>query len=146
MALEYKNIFTDGFYIEIQRHGIPEKEAEPHLLALAKEIGVPVVATNDTHYVKKEDAEMHDILLCIGTARKVSEPSSYEEPRGGRMKFYNNEFYFKSQIEMEELFSDIPEALENTRIIADGCNVEFDFSKRHLPEFPIPEGMTAGEY
>lgn len=147
LALEYKNIFTDGFYIEIQRHGIPrEKEAEPHLLALAKEIGVPVVATNDTHYVKKEDAEMHDILLCIGTARKVSEPSSYEEPRGGRMKFYNNEFYFKSQIEMEELFSDIPEALENTRIIADGCNVEFDFSKRHLPEFPIPEGMTAGEY
>ncbi len=146
-AMQYKKIFSDGFYIELQRHGMPEeKRVEGELISIGRELEIPLVATNDAHYIKKEDAQIHDILLCIGTNKKLSDPPKDQDPKGGRMKFFNDEFYFKSPNEMGELFHDLPEALENTVKIADECDVEFDFSQRHLPEFPIPQGMTPGEY
>ena len=105
---------------------------------LRAETGIPFVATNDVHYVSREDAAAHDILLCIQTGRTVDDQD--------RMRFPNDQFYLKSEEEMVQLFSDIPEALENTARIADACNLELQFGELHLPEFKAPEGKDNRSY
>jgi len=139
-AREYENIFGKGnFYIEIQDHGMEDqREVNTKLVKLSKELSIPLVATNDTHYVLKENAKVHDILLCIQTAKTVNDEK--------RMKFPTDEFYLKSYEEMELLFAEIPEALTNTLEIAKRCNVEFDFGGFHLPDYSIPEGYDAQSY
>ena len=138
VLLEYKEIFDD-FYIEIQDHNIAEqRQIMPDLLKLAKETDTPLVATNDVHYVKKEDATYQDVLLCIQTGKTLAEEN--------RMRFSTDEFYIKSEEEMASLFAFAPEAVENTQKIADMCNFEFEFHKKLLPEFKIPEGYTKVGY
>ena len=140
IALKYKEIFgEENYYIEIQDHNLPEqKEVNRELIKLSKEIGVRLVATNDVHYVNKEDAKIHDILMCIQMGKTVNDPT--------RMRFGSEEFYLKSREEMEEKFSDVQEALDNTIKIAQMCNVEFDFNTIHLPKYDVPNGYTAKEY
>ena len=118
-ALEYKHILgPENFYIEIQDNGIPEQEeVNRKLIDLARELHIGIVATNDCHYLKKDDARAHDILLCIQTGKTVNDQN--------RMRFSSESFYFKSPDEMKEAFRDIPEAVLNTRAIAEKCNVEF---------------------
>ena len=137
---KYVELFgKDNFFIELQDHGIAEqKRINPSLIRLSKELGVGLVATNDIHYCKKEDAKYQDILMCIQMQKTVEDDD--------RMSFQTNEFYIKSPEEMEELFSHVPEALENTVKIAERCNVDFDFNTRHLPSYDVPDGMTAWEY
>jgi DNA polymerase-3 subunit alpha len=132
---EYKEILGDGnFFFEIQNHGIEEeKKVIPLLAKLAEEMKVGLVATNDCHYLKKEHASAHDALLCIQTGKKVTDAD--------RMKFANDEMYFKSPEEMKKLFADYPSALENTLRIAEQCNLDLEFGKTHLPEFPPPPGF-----
>ena len=139
-ALEYLEIFGEGnYYLEIQDQGLfEEARIKPLLVKLHNETGIPLVATNDVHYVNKDDSEAHDVLLCIQTGSKLSDEK--------RLRYSANEFYLKSDEEMRELFKDIPEALENTNKIAEKCNVEFEFGHLHLPEFPIPDGKTNVEY
>ena len=140
LVAEYIEIFgADNFFIELQKHGIPEEEkATPGLIRLAKKYGVGLVVTNDSHYTHKEDAEFHDILLCIQTGKTLDDP--------GRMRFQNDEFYMKSPEEMAALFPEYPEAMENTVKIAERCNVEFSFGGHILPRFPLPEGLTDEAY
>ncbi|MBP2654408.1 MAG: polymerase alpha subunit [Firmicutes bacterium] len=140
MAEEYSNIFgRDNFFLELQDHGLPEQvKVNPQLIELAKEIGIGVVATNDIHYIDRTDAESHDVLLCIQTGKTVDDP--------GRMRFSNDEFYLKSSEEMEALFKDCPEAILNSCRIAERCNVEIEFGKLHLPEFPIPDDSSPDDY
>ena len=137
---EYIDIFgKDNYFLEIQNHDIPEeKTAAEGLRQLAQEFGVGLVATNDLHYVRREDAEAQDVLLCIQTTSNVDDP--------GRMRFPNDSFYLKSAEEMAELFGGYPEALENTCRIADRCNVKLEFGHLLLPEFPVPEGFDAVSY
>ena len=139
-ALEMADIFgEDRFYLELQDHGIEEQQAvNQGILRIARETGLPLVVTNDAHYLRKEDAQMQDILLCVQTGKTVDEPN--------RMKFQTEEFYLKSEDELRELFPNCPEAFENTAKIADMCNVEFVFNQYHLPTFPVPEGYTNEEY
>lgn len=140
IAQGYLDIFgPDNFFIEIQNHGMPEElEANILLKRLAAELGLGLVATNDIHYVRREDSEAQDILLCVQTGRRVNEVD--------RMKFPNDEFYLKSYEEMAELFPDVQEALSNTVKIAERCNVDIKLGKLLLPEFDVPNGLTAGEY
>jgi len=139
-ALEYKRIFDDGdFYIELQSNGVEVQDRINHeLVQLSKQLNIPLVATNDAHYVKKEDSRAHDVLLCIQTGTTVNQRN--------RMRFVSEEFYVKTPQEMEELFNWIPEALDNTKKIADKCNVELDFNTLHVPDFDVPEGKTAQSY
>ena len=139
-ALKLSEIFGDGnFYLEMQDHGIPEQRpVNQGILRLARETGLPLVVTNDAHYLRKEDAQMQDVLLCIQTGKTVDEPN--------RMKFQTEEFYLKSEDEMRQLFPNCPEAFENTQKIADRCNLEFVFNQYHLPSFPVPEGYTNERY
>ena len=139
-ALEYLNIFGEGnYYLEIQDQGLSEEAMIlPDMKRLHRETGIPLVATNDVHYVLKEDAEAHDVLLCIQTATTVDEEN--------RMKFPNSEFYLKSEDEMRKIFAALPEACDNTSKIAAMCNVDFDFNSLHLPEFEAPKGKTNKEY
>lgn len=139
-ALELIDIFgKENFYLELQDHGIEEqKRVNKELLLLSKEIGSPLVATNDIHYLTKKDADIHDILLCIQTGKTVDD--------NDRLKFPTKEFYLKSPQEMEELFPYVKEALENTVKIADMCNVDFDFHQTHLPNYDVPDGYNAKEY
>jgi len=132
-------VFGDGnYYLEIQDHGIPEqKQINPDIVRLSMETGIPLVATNDTHYTLKEDADAHDLLLCIQTQTTVDDPD--------RMSFQTQEFYLKSPDEMSDLFSWRMDAVDNTNKIAEMCNVEFDFSSYYLPKFTAPEG-TNEEY
>ena len=135
---EYKEIF-DEFYIEIQDHGIEEqKKVNPLLVKLARETCTPLVATNDVHYIKSDDAKNQDVLLCIQTGKTLDEEN--------RMRFETEEFYVKSEEEMRELFTYAPEAIENTNIIADKCNFEFKFGERHLPEYDVPDNQDPYEY
>ena len=136
LALEMEGLFgKDSFYLEVQDHGIPEqKNINGQLLRMAKETGIGLVATNDVHYIRKEDATLHDVLLCVQTAKTVEDEN--------RMKFYSNEFYMKSYDEMEQLFAGFPDCLSNTQKIADLCNFDFDFETKHLPKFPLPQGET----
>ena len=140
LVAEYIDIFgADNFFIELQKHGIPEEEkATEGLVRLAKKYGVGLVVTNDSHYTHKEDADFHDILLCIQTGKTLDDP--------GRMRFQNDEFYMKSPEEMAKLFPEYPEAMENTMKIAERCNVEFTFGEHILPRFPLPEGLTDEAY
>ena len=129
---EYIDIFgKDNFFLEIQNHDLPEEKiANQHLRAMAKKYNVGLVATNDIHYVNQKDATAQDVLLCIQTGKMVSDPD--------RMRFNNDQYYLKSRQEMEHLFPDLPEALDNTVRIAERCQVDFSFGKLLLPEFPIP--------
>ncbi len=139
-ALDMMEIFgKENFFIEIQDHGLEEQAiTNPELIKLSRELGIGLVATNDVHYVKKEDAEAHDVLLCIQTAKTIDDED--------RMRFSTDEFYMKSEDEMRMLFLNVPEACDNTAIIAERCNVEIDFDSLHLPDFDSPEGYTNGEY
>ena len=140
IALKYNEIFGENnFFLEIQDHGIEEqRQLNDLLIKMSNETGIPLVATNDVHYLKKEDALVHDVLLCIQTGATIYEPD--------RMKFPTNEFYLKSYDEMKSIFGDVEEALENTVKISERCNVEIDFGTLHLPEYRVPEGYTNVEY
>ncbi len=139
-ALEMREIFgQDGFYLELQDHGIRNQAiVNESLLRLHEETGIPLVCTNDCHYLAPEDAEAHDILLCIQTGKLVEDEK--------RMRYEPRNFYVRSTEEMEKLFSRYPDAVENTERIAALCNLEFTFGKYHLPEFKVPEGEQAQTY
>ena len=139
-ALKMASIFDEGnFYLELQDHGIPEQRAvNQGVLRLARETGLPLAVTNDAHYLRREDAKMQDVLLCIQTGRTVDDTN--------RMKFQTEEFYLKSEEELRALFPNCEEAFENTVKIAQRCNLEFTFNQYHLPSFPVPEGYTNEEY
>ncbi|MTI65654.1 MAG: DNA polymerase III subunit alpha [Firmicutes bacterium] len=140
VALKYKNHFgRDNFYLELQDHGIKEQKiVNQELIKLSNETDIPLVITNDVHYTNREDAKVHDVLLCIQTGKTVDEED--------RMKFPTSEFYLKSPKEMQELFPNMKKALENTNKIAERCDVKLDFDTLHLPEFDLPEGYTNVEY
>ncbi|MDE7242894.1 MAG: DNA polymerase III subunit alpha [Oscillospiraceae bacterium] len=139
-ALEMRDIFgPDGFYLEVQDHGIQKQAVVNNaLLRLHEETGIPLVCTNDCHYLTPEDAGSHDVLLCIQTGKLVEDEN--------RMRYEPRNFYVRSTEEMEELFSRYPDAAANTQKIADACNLEFTFGKYHLPSFAVPEGETAQTY
>ncbi|MDR3296347.1 MAG: DNA polymerase III subunit alpha [Clostridiales Family XIII bacterium] len=139
-ALEFLEIFGEGnYYLELQDQGLEEeRRIFPDMLRLHEETGIPLVATNDVHYVKQEDAAAHDVLLCIQTATNVDDEK--------RLRFPNDQFYLKSEEEMAALFRDVPEAISNTGEIAAACNVEFDFGTLHLPEFRAPDGIDNTAY
>ena len=139
VALFYKEIFKDGFYLELQDHNLEEnKIVNEANIKLSKELGIPLVATNDIHYVEKKDAKSHDILLCIQTGKTVNDEN--------RMKYPSETFYLKSAEEMWDIFSYVPEALENTIKIAEECNFDYKFHESKLPKFPLPEGVEAYNY
>ncbi len=135
----YLDHFPDRFYIELQIHDIPDyDDTYRQLIALAREMHVPLVATNDIHYARRDQAEAHDILLCIGTGKTVNEPD--------RLRMSDDSYYMRSPEEMWALFRDFPDALENTVKIAEQCHVELHFAPPyHLPKFPLPEGYTDAE-
>ena len=139
-ALRLSEIFGEGnFYLELQDHGIDEQRpVNQGVQRLARETGLPLVVTNDAHYMRREDAKMQDVLLCIQTGKTVDDQN--------RMKFQTEEFYVKSEEELKELFPGLPEAFENTAKIAERCNLEFTFHEYHLPAFPVPEGYTNEGY
>ncbi len=140
IALVYRDIFgPDNFFLELQDYGIEEQRmVNKELVKISKETNIPLVVTNDIHYLKKEDAQIHDVLLCIQTGKTVDEED--------RMKFPTNEFYLKSQEEMYNIFLDCPNAIANTNLIAERCNVLLDFDSLHLPEYTVPQGYTNVEY
>ena len=139
-ALEMRELFgEDGFYLELQDHGIRDQAVvNQGLLRLHEETGIPLVCTNDCHYLAPEDAESHDVLLCIQTGKMLDDE--------GRMRYEPRNFYLRSTEEMEKLFSRYPDALANTEKIAELCNLEFTFGKYHLPEFAVPGGESAQSY
>ncbi len=131
VALWHKKVFGEDYYIEIQNNGIPEQVlANQKLVKLARKLDIPLVATNDAHYLKKEDAYNHEVLLCIQTGKKISDPD--------RMRFDTDELYVKSPEEMSEYFKAFPDAIENTVKIADKCDVEFEFGHTILPNYDVP--------
>lgn len=139
MALKYSNLFGEDFYLELQDHGMPEqKQVNQALMRIHQETGIPLVATNDSHYIKAEDAEAHDILLCIQTGVTINTPD--------RMRYEGGQFYLKSPEEMYSLFPYAKEACENTAKIAEKCNVDFEFNKYKIPRFDVPEGYTSLSY
>lgn len=139
-ALRYQEIFgRDNFFLEIQDHGIPDqKTVNAAQLRLSKELGIDLVATNDIHYIYAQDAEPHDILLCLQTGKKLSDEN--------RMRYEGGQYYCKSEEEMREVFPYAPEAIENTHKIAERCHVEIEFGVTKLPKFDVPEGFTSWEY
>ena len=139
-ALELSRIFgPDNFYLEMQDHGIAaQRPVNQGIQRLARETGLPMVITNDAHYLRKEDADIQDVLLCIQTGKSVDDIN--------RMRFETQEFYLKSEEELRSLFPGCDEAFENTVKIAERCNVEFTFHEYHLPAYPVPEGYTNEEY
>jgi DNA polymerase-3 subunit alpha len=140
VAEEYRRILgTENFFLELQDNGIPEQDqANKELIRLSKDTGIPLVATNDCHYLNKEDHKAHDALLCIQTGKIVKDEN--------RMKFSSETFYVKTPEEMKKSFSHVPEAIANTVAIAERCNLEMDLGKYHLPHFPVPEGYTRESY
>ncbi len=139
-ALEYLDIFGEGnYFIEIQDHGYADqKRILPGLIKISKETGIPLVATNDCHYINKDDAKMQNVLMCIGTNHVVGEEND--------MAFETEEFYVKSEEEIREIFSYVPEAVDNTQKIADRCNMTFEFGHTKLPAFVVPDGRDNVEY
>ncbi|MCI0531189.1 MAG: DNA polymerase III subunit alpha, partial [candidate division Zixibacteria bacterium] len=135
-AREFLQIFGEGnFYIELQDHNLePEKKIKTHLINLAKKLNIPLVATNDCHYLKREHAQAHDALLCIQTGKLLSDTD--------RLRFETEEIYFKTPQEMKELFADVPSAIQNSLKIAEECNLQLEFGKLHLPHFPVPSGYN----
>ena len=140
IALWYKNLFKDDYYIEVQNNGLREQVmANQKLIEIARRLEIPLVATNDAHYLKKEDAYNHEVLLCIQTAKKMADED--------RMRFETDEFYIKSPEEMINYFENIPEAIENTVKIAEKCNYDFEFGVTKLPNYDVPEEYkTHAEY
>ena len=139
-ALRYREIFGEGsFFLELQDHGLPEqKNVNAGLLRIAQETGIELIATNDSHYTFAEDAEPHDILLCIQTGKKVSDTD--------RMRYDGGQYYLKSEEEMRQLFKYAPQAIDNTSKIAERCNVSIEFGSYKLPHFDVPDGKNADEY
>ncbi len=139
-ALKLASIFGEGnFYLELQDHGIEEQRpVNQGVMRIARETGLPLVVSNDAHYLRKEDARMQDVLLCVQMGKTVDDQN--------RMKFQTEEFYLKSEEELRQLFPNLDEAFENTAKIADMCNLEFVFNEYHLPSFPVPEGYTNEQY
>ena len=132
IALWHKNIFGEDYYLEVQSNTLREQIlVNQKLVELARKLNIPLVATNDSHYLKKEDYYNHEVLLCIQTGKRMTDED--------RMKFQTNDFYIKSPEEMKEFFKNIPEALENTVKIAEKCNVDFEFGHTILPNYDVPE-------
>ncbi len=140
VALWHKNVFGEDYYLEVQPNGLPEQVlANQKLIEISRELDIPLVATNDAHYLKKEDAYIHEVLLCIQTGKKMSDPD--------RMKMGAEEFYVKSPEEMSDYFKNIPEAIENTVKIAEKCNYDFEFGNTKLPNYEVPkEYATHADY
>ncbi|MDV2502375.1 MAG: DNA polymerase III subunit alpha [bacterium] len=135
----YRELFADRFYIELQDQGLPEqRDLNEALRAIAREIGSPVVATNDCHYVSRDDAPAHEVLLCIQTGKTMSDSD--------RMRFATEEFYVKSPEEMKTIFGAVPEAVENTLAVAERCNLELRFDRINLPNFAPPDGTTLDDH
>jgi DNA polymerase-3 subunit alpha len=136
VAESYCTIFGEGnFFLELQDHGMQsQKIVNDGIVGIGTEMGVPLVATNDVHFLNREDAEAHDVLLCIQTGKTINDEN--------RMRFDSDEIYFKSSEEMVERFGDVPEALSNTVEIAERCNLELEFGKTHMPYFPVPDGYS----
>ena len=138
-AMQYKDIFGEDFYLELQQHRIPEQlKAINGLLEISRQTNIPVVATNDIHYLRKEDRPAHDILLCISTNKKITDPT--------RMRFSSDEFYFKTADEMKALFSEIPQAITNTMAIAGKCNLYLNLKEMHMPRFKSPDNKTSIDF
>ncbi len=138
LAREYACLFPERFYLEIQENDLPEQKiVNEALVEIAEDLGLPLVATNDCHYLRAEDARVHDVLLCIQTNRVVTDEN--------RMRFSTDKLYFASPEEIRQRFSWIPEALDNSLIIAERCNLELDLGKHHFPRYPIPKGKTYEE-
>ncbi len=139
-AQEYLDIFGRGnFFLEIQNHGLKEEQlVTEELLKISREMDIPLVATNDVHYVRQEDADVHDVLLCIQMGKTLEDTD--------RMRFSSSTYYLKSAEEMEESFAFCPEALENTVKIAERCQIEFTFGNFHLPEYQLPPGYDTAGY
>ncbi len=139
-ALELSALFgPDHFYLELQDHRLPEQpEVNQGILRISRETGLPLVVTNDAHYLRREDSKMQDVLMCIQMGKTVDDPN--------RLRFETDEFYLKSEDELRELFPQQAEAFENTVKIAERCNLEFTFGKYHLPEFQLPEGYDSLTY
>ena len=139
IALEMRELFgEDGYYLELQDHNLPNDPAiNQGLIRIHQETGIPLVVTNDAHYLRREDAQMQDTLMCIQMGKTVDDPN--------RLKMETSELYVKSTEEMAALFPDYPEAVENTVKIAELCNMDFQFGTYHLPEFKLPEGYTDGD-
>ncbi|MDD4287999.1 MAG: DNA polymerase III subunit alpha [Atribacterota bacterium] len=140
LAVSYQQIFgKDDFYLEIQNNTMPEQiKVNEELIKLGRLLEIPLVATNDVHYINREDREAHDVLLCIQTATNLDDPN--------RMKLSTDEFYFNTPEEMQQHFIDVPEALSNTLKIAEKCNLEIEFRNAHLPDFDLPEKLTDNDY
>jgi len=140
VAKEMQEIFGPGnFFLELQDHGLEgQASVNRHLVQLSEELNIPLAATNDVHYVMREDTRIHEVLLCIQTGKTLSDT--------GRMDFGSGEFYLKSREEMEMLFGEHPEALDNTTLIAGRCQVEFDFGSLHLPYYQVPQGYDLDTY
>lgn len=139
IALLYKDIFKEDFYLEVQNHGMEEqRKVTEGNIKLSRELGIPLVVTNDVHYINQRDSESHDVLMCIQTAKTVDDPN--------RRRYPSDQFYLKSPEEMWDMFSYIPEALENTSKIAEQCNFDYEFHVSKLPKFPVPEGKEPFEH
>ncbi|MGA1824129.1 MAG: DNA polymerase III subunit alpha [bacterium] len=140
IAAQYKDIFgAEKFFLELQYNGMPEqKEVCESLISMSKELSIPLIATNDCHYLHREHSEAHEVLLCLQTGKTLKDPK--------RMRLSTDEFYFRSGEEMWNIFGHIPEALSNTLVIADRCNVSIDFDKIHLPDYIVPDNYTLDEY
>jgi DNA polymerase III subunit alpha len=138
-ALCLRDIFGQGnFYLELQDHNLPaQRQVNPQIIEIAKKTGIPLVCTNDTHYLRQQDTVAHDVLLCIGTGKVVSQPD--------RMRYESDQFYFKSVEEMKRLWGEIPGAMQNTVQIAERCNVQIETSQP-LPPFNVPPGFTSDSY
>ena len=139
-VLKYQEIFGRGnYFLELQDHGIPmQRQVNQGIIRLSRELDIPLAATNDCHYINAEDWEAHDILLCIQTGKKVADEN--------RMRYEDGQYYVKSEEEMRELFSYIPEAIDNTAKIAERCNVEIEFGVTKLPRYEVPEGYDSWGY
>ncbi|MCX7824529.1 MAG: DNA polymerase III subunit alpha, partial [Verrucomicrobiae bacterium] len=137
---QFRHIFEPGcFYLELHDHGIEtQKRVNRGLCELARDLGLPLVASNDVHYLRTEHARAHDCLICIGTQRKIQDPN--------RLRYPGNQFYMKSGDEMRALFAEVPDAIRNTRIIADQCNVKLDFGRNLYPVFDPPGGVSREDY
>lgn len=138
-ALFYKSVFNEDFYLELQYHEMEEQlRVNEELIKLSKELDIPLVATNDVHYINKEDYKSHDVLLCIQTGKTIEDEN--------RMRYPEGQFYLRSPEEMYDMFSHVPQALENTVKIAEKCNFDYEFHVSKLPKFPLPEGVDPYDY
>ncbi|MBB6732616.1 DNA polymerase III subunit alpha [Cohnella zeiphila] len=140
LALKYRGLFGEDYFLELQDHGVlDQKKTAAGVLRLSQETGIPVAATNDSHYLREEDAGLQEVLLCIGTGKTLEDED--------RLKMDTSQIYLKSGEEMAALFRHVPEAIANTALIADRCELELEFGKHILPQYrPLPEGLSAGEY